>query len=134
MITLAGLLVGILGFLWQYLTYKNIMPVFPCLFHDLLRLYCPGCGGTRSVKAFLRFQIINSLFSNPFVFYTLIFGLYYYIGGWVTVIKNNGKRYYRYSDTVLYIAVALLLGNFIIRNILLVCYKIDYLGDFYPVT
>ena len=41
----------------------------PCLFRIFTGLYCPGCGGTRAVKALLSGQILKSLYFHPFVLY-----------------------------------------------------------------
>ena len=42
---------------------------FPCLFHLLTGLYCPGCGGTRAVRLFLKGELIKSFCYHPFVPY-----------------------------------------------------------------
>ena len=42
---------------------------FPCLFHLVTGLYCPGCGGTRAVKYLLNGRLLESLFYNPVVLY-----------------------------------------------------------------
>ena len=34
---------------------------FPCLFHLMTGLYCPGCGGTRAVRALFRGDLAMSL-------------------------------------------------------------------------
>ncbi len=48
--------------------------LYPCAFRRLSGLYCPGCGGTRSVEALLRGDFLSCFFYHPFVFYC--FGLY----------------------------------------------------------
>ena len=40
---------------------------FHCVLHDLLHLYCPFCGGTRTFFALLRFDFPKALRSNPAV-------------------------------------------------------------------
>ena len=42
---------------------------FPCLFHLLTGLYCPGCGGTRAFLALLRGDLSLSLSYHPLVAY-----------------------------------------------------------------
>ena len=44
----------------------------PCVFRMFTGLYCPGCGGTRAVKALLRGQIGMSLYYHPFVLYLTV--------------------------------------------------------------
>lgn len=46
--------------------------LYPCLFHQLSGLYCPGCGGTRAVKALLEGELISCFLYYPFVFYCFI--------------------------------------------------------------
>ena len=41
----------------------------PCAFHRLTGFYCPGCGGTRAVKALFHGKIITSFLFHPFVPY-----------------------------------------------------------------
>ena len=40
---------------------------FHCVLHDLLHLYCPFCGGTRTFFALLRFNFKKAFRSNPAV-------------------------------------------------------------------
>jgi Protein of unknown function (DUF2752). len=42
---------------------------FPCLFHLLTGLYCPGCGGTRAVIYLFQGQFAASFRYHPFVIY-----------------------------------------------------------------
>lgn len=46
--------------------------LYPCLFHQLSGLYCPGCGGTRAVKALLEGHFISCFLYHPFIFYCFI--------------------------------------------------------------
>jgi hypothetical protein len=45
-----SILVVIVTRLW---TIHNPFFLFPCIFYSLTNLYCPGCGGTRSVLSLL---------------------------------------------------------------------------------
>lgn len=42
---------------------------FPCLFHLMTGLYCPGCGGTRAVRALFRGDLAMSFQYHPLVLY-----------------------------------------------------------------
>lgn len=44
---------------------------FPCLFHLVTGLYCPGCGGTRAVRLMLQGRWLLSFQYHPFVLYAL---------------------------------------------------------------
>lgn len=44
---------------------------FPCLFHFITGLYCPGCGGTRAIRALFHGEILKSFCYHPFVLYAV---------------------------------------------------------------
>lgn len=104
----------------------------PCMFHELLHLYCPGCGGTRAVYALLRFDILGSLAYHPFVLFVTVILLEYYIGAIITLIRNNGKHYYYLRTWFCYVALGIVVINFVLRNLLLVRFHYDYIGDLLP--
>ena len=45
---------------------------FPCLFHLLTGLYCPGCGGTRAFRALLAGNLLLSIRYHPLVAYMAV--------------------------------------------------------------
>ena len=57
------------GFTLYTLLMGRIFPGghFHCVLHDLLHLYCPFCGGSRTFFALLRFRFAKALRSNPAV-------------------------------------------------------------------
>ena len=90
----------------------------PCVLSTYLRIYCPGCGGTRAVEALLHGQILESVWYHPIVLYTvLVFGGFMLTQG----LERLGVRYIRgwkYHDWHLYGAVVVLVCNFLIKNLL----------------
>ena len=52
--------------------------IFFCPLHDLTGLYCPGCGGTRSLTALLHGKLLLALHENPAVPALLLIGLLVY--------------------------------------------------------
>lgn len=46
--------------------------LYPCLFHQMSGLYCPGCGATRAVQSLLEGHFISCFFYHPFVFYCFV--------------------------------------------------------------
>ena len=103
-----------------------------CSFKERFDLYCPGCGCTRAAKYLLELDILNSFLANPMIIIvTLVILLCMTIAIYERVKFHYSKK--------LRILRAKILGAFlimwflyaIVRNLLLVCGGIDYLGDFY---
>lgn len=98
----------------------------PCLFFRLTGLYCPGCGGTRACIALLHGHILQSLIYHPVVLYgTAIYTVYTACN--LLALFTKGRHFplrgMAYRDIYLYIAVGLIIANWILKNILLcVCH------------
>lgn len=116
---LLGCLILIGGILkvWPEI-YKEYLP--PCLFQLLTGFYCPGCGGTRAVKSLLEGKLLKSFLLHPFVLYTAV------VGGWFMISQTieraaRGKLAIgmKYRDVYLWLALALVAVNFLVKNILL---------------
>lgn len=128
----AGCILVFVGLMiWKYSPQIQSLHT-PCVFHELLHLYCPGCGGTRAVYALLHFDILESLAYHPFVLFVAVILLEYYVGAVITLIRNNGKRYYYLRTWFCYVALGIVVVNFILRNLLLVRFHYDYIGDLLP--
>lgn len=128
LLTLAAL---VALFLYHYFDYAfyGIKP--PCGFKVLFHCYCPGCGGTRAVDAFLHGNLIQSILYHPVIVYLFaMFVLYFIPASYTFLIKNNGQLYYKFHINTLWGLLALIVIHFVGRNILLLCFNIDYLQDF----
>lgn len=102
-----------------------------CPFHDFVHLYCPGCGGTRAMIAIFQGRWIHSLLCNPVSLYLFL--------GFVAMDIRAALRIYRNQDRPVRVPMGYLWGllglslaNFMVRNVLLVVFGIDYLGDLLP--
>lgn len=107
---------------------KDLIMPGRCKFQSLFMLYCPGCGGSRSLKAFLSFDFISSFILYPPIIISLFCVMFYdikYILTKLKIVKLKKTRDYYF----LLIPISILL-TFIVRNILLVFFKIDTVGDF----
>lgn len=104
--------------------------LFACSFHRVLGLYCPGCGSTRALKSLLRFDILSAVRYN-FAFVFLVFTVIYYEIFLIASIIRGDRKYFVKSGTAPLLAAAILLiGNFILKNVLLIVFGIDIIGDF----
>lgn len=94
----------------------------PCIFHNLTGLYCPGCGGTRATLSLLQGHVLVSFLYHPIVDYLAFCYLAFMISQTIArLTKGKGifglcKTGLRYHDAYVYAGVAILLGNFLIRN------------------
>lgn len=108
----------------------DILPSFPCGIHELFKVYCPGCGGTRAAFALLQGHVLQSLFYNPAVLLGILLILYYELGVIVTLIRKNGKCYFHKKAGLIYGYLFIVIFFTVIRDWLLVGYQLDMLKDF----
>lgn len=99
-----------------------------CFIRNQFHIYCPGCGGTRSVEALFNLQPVQSLYYNPAVILMILVAVCIQI---IKIIEvKRGTKIYKTRIVVYSLFLVIWLVYFIFRNILLVCYGIDMLGDF----
>ncbi|MBR2524594.1 MAG: DUF2752 domain-containing protein [Clostridiales bacterium] len=102
----------------------------PCYMFSHYHLYCPSCGGTRALKLLASGRIISSLLSNPIPLYAA--GIVMRI--WITLIINNFFRknktkFSAFTVPEIWAIPAVIFLFFVLRNVFLVSFGIDYLGD-----
>lgn len=107
--------------------WLEIVP--PCAFHKITGLYCPGCGGTRAVFALCRGEIVRSIKFHPLVLYSVVCGGWFMISQSIQRISHNKiKIGMHFRDIYLWIALAIVIVNFIFKNMLLLIWGIKLLG------
>lgn len=115
---LAILAVGSAGLVLFFGVVRKQFEMPPCVFASWLRIYCPGCGGTRSVEALLHGHILESVWYHPLVLYTvIIFGGFMLTQG-LERLGFRGVRGWKYHNWHLYGAVIVLVCNFLFKNLL----------------
>ncbi len=100
----------------------------PCMFQKITGLYCPGCGGTRAVKAFFQGRLLVSFLYHPLVLYCALVAVVFlvsYLIYWKT--KNRKFRLYLENGWV-YAGLTVLVVNFMIKNYCLIVKGIDILA------
>ena len=98
-----------------------------CLFNQITGLYCPGCGGTRAFYHAVHLHFIKSFLCHPIVMYSLAAYFVFMINTLlVKFTRKLGFPEYPVSVTV-YIGVGILLGQWVIRNILVIFWGITVL-------
>ena len=98
-----------------------------CAFLSVFKIYCPGCGGSRSLNALLNFDIIKSFIYYPPIPITSFILLYTDITLFISIVRKTEKIKGLSYRIFLIIPIAIIL-NFVVRNILLLC-GIDLLGN-----
>ncbi len=99
-----------------------------CFVKNRLHIYCPGCGGSRAAEALFRLQPFRSLYYNPAVIMLLIVALC--IISMKVFESKGGHKLYKERIVVYSLFLVFWFAFFAARNILLLFYGIDMLGDF----
>lgn len=115
----AGVLLFLMGIFLivtdKILDVKFTLP--PCLFHKWTGYYCPGCGGTRAVKALLRGEVIRSFFYHPVVLYGAVLYSWYMVSHTIEYLSRGKFRISMpYREAYLYIAVVVILVQCVLKN------------------
>lgn len=90
---------------------------FGCIFRAVTGFYCPGCGGTRALLECAHGHFLRAMWYHPFVVYSLALYLAFMISHTFAKIIS-GIRGIRFHAWYLYGALAILIMNWVIKNIL----------------
>lgn len=107
-----------------YNAFFSDIPIFSCYIYDNFHIYCPGCGSTRAFISLLNFDIIKSFYYNSAVLYSVIILFLYLFTQTNDRLFKHKKYLMPYSNFYLYTGICILLFNCIIRNVLLLMFKI----------
>lgn len=96
-----------------------------CTVYRLLGIYCPGCGGTRAVRALLKGHILMAAWYHPLVPYTVIV-----FGGFMltqTLARLHIGRFkgWHFHEWHFYAAVGIMIANFLLKNVLLLGFRVS---------
>lgn len=100
---------------------------FPCLFHLLTGLYCPGCGGTRAVRALLASNLLLSIQYHPLVAYMAVVLTAELVSFGVSRAAKNPRYYLGHEKLLVYTGAAIVLVNWVYKNYMLVVRGVDLL-------
>lgn len=129
-VAMAALALLMLAYKWaSEVAAKALLKLPYCLTHQLFHLYCPLCGGTRAVSALLRLDVVSALRYNPLVV-AFALGLVIYDAVALAHVFRGGELP---RLKVGWLAVTLVaVGYFALRNILMIAFGIDPLGELLP--
>ena len=97
----------------------------PCTLHSITGYYCPGCGGTRAVSALLAGHPLSATWYHPLVTYTVVIFGGFMLTQTLARLHIGGIKGWKFHEWHLYAAVAIMIGNFILKNILLLGFHIS---------
>lgn len=96
----------------------------PCLFHLVTGLYCPGCGGTRAVTALLHLHVLQSFRCHPLVLYGAALAGVFWVRKTLELMTGGRIPGMRMRAGYLYLGVALVFVQWIVKNVLLIFWGI----------
>ena len=114
-VILLPVVLGVLVFLVKDYIFKFAGSMPGCSFYTLTGKACPGCGGTRSVKALLDGDILLSLRYNAIVIFLVVIAVLFYIE-WITHVFFRHKVLVPRSIVFLCTMIGIFASYFIIRN------------------
>lgn len=104
----------------------SLMPA--CTFKKITGLYCPGCGGTRAVEAFVTGHFIKSFMYHPFVPYCGVLYIIFMVRGTLAFFLKGKYRYMKFRDGYIFAGIAILLVQFLFKDVMLIVYGKDVLA------
>ncbi len=96
-----------------------------CAFRRATGLYCPGCGGTRALAAFLKGDWLSSFLYHPFVPYCGVLYLIFMARGTAALASKERFHFMKFGPEYAYVGTALILLQFAVKNVLLVVFGVD---------
>lgn len=113
----AAIFIWIFGDSW-------LVRVPDCAFETVTGLYCPGCGGTRSVIALFRGKFIRSLRFHPAVPYFFAVYVVFMVKMFLLKHFGIGKEHGGRILVFIYIGLGIIFIQWVVKLVLLLVYGI----------
>lgn len=115
----AAIFIGLIMIvMMNVLEFDFLELVPPCGFRFMTGFYCPGCGGTRAVRALLQGKVLASFLYHPFVLYcATIAGVFMMTNTLQLLSRNRWNIGLKYRHGYLYGGVAVIIVNWVLQNI-----------------
>ena len=119
---IAGLISLPLGLLSAYIIVHFIVPILPaaseCLFWKFFGIYCPGCGGTRALIAFMQGDFLLSAWYHPLLMYCVIMYSVFMISHTLEKLRVPFVRGMKFREWIMYGMLVVLVVNCLLKNFL----------------
>ena len=98
-----------------------------CVWWSHFGIYCPGCGGTRSVYALFHLDLLRSAYYHPLVPYLALGGGWFLLSHTVGILTKGKWKGIRFHDWYAILALVIVILQFLIKNVLLLGFGIHVL-------
>ena len=96
----------------------------PCAVLEKTGYYCPGCGGTRAVKALLNGDILSSFKYHPLVIYmVVVFGAFMILNTISLIFKRDFSGM-KFKSSLLILMPVIILVQFVLKIMILFIWNI----------
>jgi hypothetical protein len=90
---------------------------FPCVFHAVTGLYCPGCGSTRGLHALLNGDLTRAMDMNPLLMLSLPFFAYPFLSNLSLAVRGRRLPALRVPGWGGWAALGTIVVYWVLRNI-----------------
>lgn len=111
---------------WYVWMTEHVLPeeMAGCMMLRVTGIYCPGCGGTRAVRALLHGNIAQSVLYHPAVLCGVLLFVVYFVSQTLMRLTKGKVRGITMKPWYLYGLLVIICVNFIVRNMLLTVFGI----------
>ena len=113
---------------YRHLADGVLKPFIFCFWNRCLHLYCPTCGITRMLDSLLHLRLLEAARENICMLVFVLAPAYFDLRAFIALLRHE-KRICKVKLVYVWVFVACLLVFGAARNILLVRFGIDPLGD-----
>lgn len=99
-----------------------------CFWNRYLHIYCPTCGVTRMLDSLLHLRFADTARENICMLVFVFAVAYFDLRAFIALLRRE-DRIFKVRLVHMWIFIAFLLIHAVVRNILLIKYGIDPLGD-----
>lgn len=114
--------------IYRRLADGALKPYIYCFQNKYLHIYCPTCGITRMLDSLLHFDIIGAARANICLLILVFFAAYFDIRALIALLRRE-EKILKVRAIYVYIFIGALIAFGILRNVLLIRFGIDPLGD-----
>lgn len=111
---------AVLLYLFSGISVLNLR--YPCIFNKVTHLCCPGCGGTRAMRALLRGQILKSLYDYPPLIYAVAVYIVFMVRCTLYLLFGIRKSPDGTIVRFVYVFIGMMFAQWIVKVVAQVCF------------